>query len=300
MNSDYILSCESTVDVPFTFMKERNIPVLFYKYTVDSEVYVDDMCRDPEALPRFYSMLNEGKLPSTSQINTYEYCEFFEDLLKENDNILHVAFGSGMTNSVNNAYTAVEMLKEKYPHKKIVVIDSLCSSSGYGLLMEAAAEMRDKGCSMDVLEQWLLVKRHCVHHQFFSTDLKFFRRSGRVSGPTATIGTILNICPIMRLNDKGKIVAYDKVRGKKNAILKTISEMENTIPEGKLYSGKCYLSHSNCPDMAIEAKKAIEEHFPHIDGGIKVFDIGTIIASHAGPGTVAVFYFGDKVKPLDN
>lgn len=299
MKHDYILSCESTVDVPFSYMEKRDIPVLFYKYTVDGETYIDDMGRDPNALPNFYHMLKDGKMPSTSQLNAYEYCDFFEELLKEGKDILHIAFGSGMTNSVNNAYKAIEMLSEKYPNRKITVIDSLCSSSGYGLLVDAASDMRDDGRTLEEVEAWVLENRHNVHHQFFCTDLKYFKRSGRVSGPTATIGTILSICPIMRLDEKGKIIAYDKVRGKRNAISRTISEMESNAADGTNYSGKCFISYSNCLDMAQETKQAIEERFTKINGGIQLFDIGTIIASHTGPGTVAVFYFGKKVEPLD-
>ena len=294
MKHNYILSCESTVDLPFSYVNERDMPVLFYEYQIDGETYIDDMGRDPDALPNFYKMLSEGKMPSTSQINVYKYCDFFEELLKEGKDILHIAFGSGMTNSVNNAWSAVEMLKEKYPNQKIVVIDSLCSSSGYGLLVDAASDLRDKGYSFDELEAWVNENRHNVRHQFFSTDLKYFRRGGRVSGPTATIGTILSICPIMHLDEKGKIIAYDKVRGKKNAILKTVSEMESNIIDGHDYSGKCFISYSNCLDMAEDTKKAVLEKFPKISNGVELFDIGTIIASHTGPGTVAVFYFGSK------
>ena len=296
MTNDYILSCESTVDVPYSYMEERNIPVLFYSYTIDGKEYTDDMCRDEKALPHFYEMLSEGHLPSTSQINTYQYVDFFEELLKQGKDIFHIAFGSGMTNSVANAYTAVEMLKEKYPSQKIIVIDSLCSSSGYGLLVDATFEKKQSGLTIEQIEEWVLDKRNYVHHQFFSTDLKYLKRGGRVSGPMATIGTILSICPIMRLNSEGKIIAYDKIRGKRNAIQKTVSEMLKTIPEGKDYSGKCFISYSNCPEMANETKAEIEKIFPNISGGIKLFDIGTIIASHTGPGTVAVFYFGEKVK----
>ena len=296
MSNDFILSCESTVDVPYSYMEERNIPVLFYSYTIDDNTYVDDMCRDPKALPHFYEMLKDGKLPTTSQINTYKYVDFFEELLKQGKDIFHIAFGSGMTNSVANAYTAVEILKEKYPNQKIIVIDSLCSSSGYGLLVDAAFEKKQEGLTIAQLEEWVLDKRHHIHHQFFATDLKYFRRGGRVSGSMATIGTILSICPIMRLDSKGKIIAYDKVRGKKNAIQKTISEMMRTISDGAEYSGKCFLSYSNCLDMANETKAEIEKVFPKIDGGVKMFDIGTIIASHTGPGTVAVFYFGETVE----
>ena len=178
-----------------------------------------------------------------------------------------------------------------------MVIDSLCSSSGYGLLVDAAADMRDAGKSLDETAEWVTANCNKVHHQFYSTELKFYRRSGRMSGATATIATILDICPIMRLDDKGKIIAYGKVRGKKNAVKETICTMEQHAQGGVNYSGKCFICHSNCPAEAEATRQAVAEHFPHIQGDIRVNEIGTIIASHCGPGTVAVFFFGDERQP---
>lgn len=296
MQNNFILSCESTVDVPYSYVSGRNIPVLFYSYAIDGAEYTDDMGRDPETLPRFYRFLDEKKIPSTSQLNVFRYKEFFEELLKKGD-VLHIAFGSGMTPSVTNARTAAEMLREEFPERKLIVIDSLCSSSGYGLLVDEAADMRDRGCSMEEIEQWVLDNRRKVHHQFFSTDLKYYRRSGRVSGAAATIGAILGICPLMRLDDSGRIIAYDKVRGKKRAIQSTVQAMEAHAQDGLRYSGKCWICHSNCIAEAEETKEAIRQHFPNISGEIRICDIGTIIASHCGPGTVAVFFFGDERLP---
>lgn len=296
MQDQFILSCESTVDLPYAYVDGRNIPVLFYSYTVDGQTYPDDMGRDPEALPRFYGFLEDGKIPSTSQLNVYQYAEFFEPLLQKGD-LLHIAFGSGMTPSVTNAMAAAEMLRSKYPERRLTVIDSLCSSSGYGLLVDEAADMRDRGCSMEEVAQWVMENRQKVHHQFFSTDLKYYRRSGRMSGAAATVGTILSICPIMRLDDGGRIIAYDKVRGKKNAIVQTIQTMEQHVQNGTQYSGKCWICHSNCLTEAEQTRSALQAHFPNIKGEIRICDIGTIIASHCGPGTVAVFYFGDERTP---
>ena len=296
MADSFILSCESTVDLPYSYVSGRNIPVLFYSYLANGQEYIDDMGRDPEALPHFYEMLKAGTLPSTSQLNTFQYTEFFEELLKRGD-LLHIAFGSGMTGSVKNALEAAEALREKYPERRLIVVDSLCSSSGYGLLVDMAADMRDRGDSMEAIAAWVEQNRNKVHHQFFSTDLKYFKRSGRVSGAAATVGAILNICPIMRLDDKGRIIAYDKVRGKKNAIRETLRTMEAHVQDGVNYAGKCFVCHSNCPVEAEETKAAVQARFPHISGEIRVCDIGTIIASHCGPGTVAVFFMGDERQP---
>lgn len=296
MNKKFILSCESTVDLPFSYISGRDIPVIFYSYTVDETEYVDDMLRDPNALPEFYKFIEEGKLPSTSQINEFNYLEFFEEQLRHGD-LLHVAFGSGMTQSARNAELAAEELREKYPDRKLIVVDSLCSSSGYGMLVDYAADMRDRGFTIEETEKWLMDNRQKIHHQFFSTELKYYRRSGRMSGATAMIATILGICPIMRLDDKGRIIAYGKVRGKQNAVKTTVDTMEKHAQGGREYSGKCFICHSQCPQDAEKLRDALSERFPNIKDKIQICDIGTIIASHCGPGTVAVFFLGDEREP---
>ena len=180
MERKFTLSCCSTVDLPYSYMESRDIPVLFYTYVVDGQTYDDDMGRDPAALPRFYGFLKEGKLPQTSQINVAGYMDFFERLLQMGGDVLHIAFTSGQSCSVNNAYLAAAELKDKYPGQKLIVIDSLCSSSGYGLLVDYAADMRDAGEDIDTVAQWVLDNRNKVHHQFFSSDMTQFRRTGRV------------------------------------------------------------------------------------------------------------------------
>lgn len=293
----FILSCESTVDVPYAYCASRDIPVIFYSYFIDGQEYVDDMGRDPEALPGFYRKLAAGSLPSTSQINTIQYVEYFEPMLSQGHDLLHICLGTGMTKSYENACEAAQELRERYPERKLLVLDSLCSSSGYGLLVDGAADLRDRSGSLEEIAAWVEANRKNVHHQFYCTDLKYFKRSGRVSGATATVGAILGICPIMRLNDEGRIIAYDKVRGKNAALRTTVRTMEAHAVGGADYAGKCWVCHSDCPETAALLKDALEKHFPNIQGDVWVNDIGTIIASHCGPGTVAVFFFGDERAP---
>lgn len=294
MDRKFTLSCCSTVDLPYSYMESRDIPVLFYTYVVDGREYDDDMGRDPEALLRFYAFLKEGKLPQTSQINVAAYTEFFEKLLDKGGDVLHIAFTSGQSGSVHNAFLAAEELKDRYPGQRLVVIDSLCSSSGYGLLVDYAADMRDEGKTLDEVAQWVLDNRNKVHHQFFSSDMTQFRRTGRVSGAAAAVATVLNICPIMRLDDKGAIKAYSKVRGKKKAVETTVDTMEQCAQGGRDYDGKCFVCHSQCPEDARLVIEAVEERFPKLKGKIRLCDIGTIIGSHAGQGTVAVFFMGNE------
>lgn len=295
MNNEYLISCESTVDMPYSYVSSRGIPVLFYSYTVDGVEYADDMLRDPDALPRFYRFIAEGKVPSTSQINLFKYTEYFEKLIAEgHKTIVHIAMGSGMSPSVNNAKEAAVQLNAKYPDLDLIVIDSYCSSSGYGMYVDTAADVRDSGASLEELLAWLKAHERTTQHLFFNDNFKYFKRSGRVSGAAAALGTILSICPVMHLDYDGRMYAYDKVRGKKNAVRKAVEQMLLHAENGKDYDGKCFISHANCPEVAEDLRVCVENAFPQLAGKIRIFDIGTIIASHAGPGTCALYFFGDE------
>jgi len=290
--SDFILSCCSTVDMPYTRLTDRGIPVAFFKYAIDGEEFVDDMGRDPNALKEFYGRISAGALPTTSQVNVDDYYNFFKGLLADGD-VLHLAFSSGLSGSVNNAFIAAEMLREKFPFRRITVIDTTCASSGYGMIVDMAADMRDRGCSLDETAGWIEENKIRLHHQFYATDLTHFRRGGRVSGAAAAIGTILNICPLMHLNNEGKIIAYSKARGLNRAKEATLNWMLEHAENGRDYSGYCYISNSNCKADAEAMGELIEKNFPKLKGKVKIFDIGTIIGSHTGNGTVALFFMGD-------
>ena len=269
----FILSCESTVDLPWSYVCSRNISVIEYSYFINGQEYSDDMGRNPESMEQFYQFLKDGIIPKTSQISENSYETYFENLLQQGD-VLHLGFGTGMTPSILNGIAAGEKLLKKYPDRRIIVIDTTCSSSGYGMLVDDAADLRDQGENMD--------------------------HSGRISGPAATIGTLLSICPIMRLDYNGRMVAYNKVRTKKNAILCTAEEMERHAEGGKSYSRKCWICHSDCLPVAQQMKAVLQERFPEIHGDIRICDIGTIIASHCGPGTVAIFFYGDERPSMND
>ena len=290
MERKFILSCGSTVDMPFSYCESRDIPVIFYTYVVDGKEYVDDMLRDPSALPGFYRMLDAGCLPHTSQVNTQRYIEFFDRLLEEGD-VLHVAFGSGLSSSSNNALTAMREAAARHPGRTIRVVDSLAASSGHGLLVDELADMRDAGVSLEEAYRWAEAGKLGVNHQFFSTDLTHLRRNGRVSGAAAMLGTVLGICPIMHLNAEGRIIAYDKVRGKGNAVKETLRVMLERADKGAQYDGKCFISHSDSLETAQRLRDMVLQAFPNLKE-VRIFDIGTIIASHTGRGTVALFFRG--------
>lgn len=291
---DFIISCSSPVDVDYSYFKERGASILFYHYLMDGMEYEDIMGRDKEKLKEFYKNLKDGKRSFTSQIPVDQYLAYFEKLLKEGKDILHIELGTGMTNSAVNALKAAHTLEEKYEGVRIDIIDSLCSSSGYGLFVDYALDMKEEGKSIDEIGTWLIEHRNQVHHQFFCTDLSYFKRSGRITMMTAIFGSIMKVCPIMHLDHDGKIIVYNKAFGRKNAISKTAEEVMKHIQNGKDYQGKIWISQSNCPEMAEAMKEALVQELPNYKSKIQIWDIGTIIGSHCGPGTVAVYFLGDE------
>ncbi len=291
---DYIISCSSPVDVDFDFFIKRGVHVLFYNYIMDGMEYEDIMGRSKKDLDDFYSNLGKGIRSYTSQVSIDKYVTYFEQLLKEKKDILHIELGTGMTNSVLNALKAVELIKEKYPDSRIEIIDSLCSSSGYGMLVDSAVDLKNQDLTIDELAMWIKDNRQRLHHQFFCTDLSFFKRSGRITMMTAIFGGIMKTCPIMKLNNDGKIVVYSKAFGKKNAIKKTVEEVMEHIKNGQEYHDKLWINHSNCPHIAEMLQQELIKALPQYQDNIKIWNIGTTIGSHCGPGTVAVFFYGDE------
>lgn len=286
----FILTCESTADLPINYLAQRQISALPYTYCLDETEYVDDM-GEFNGRTNFYKLLKQGKRPTTSQINTERYKNFFRQHLSRGD-LLHVAFDSGLSNSVYNAYYAAEELKKEFPNRRIIVIDSTCGCLGYGILVDMLADMRDNGASFDELYDFAKENRYKIHHQFFSTTLTYYRRSGRVSGPAATIGNILGVCPLLRLNREGKIIAYAKTMGKTKAIAKTLEEVAAHVQNGENYDGRMWVAHSDCIDDANKVVEQLKVIYPKAD--VKLYEIGPVIGSHCGVGTVAVYFIGDE------
>ncbi|OUP17862.1 fatty acid-binding protein DegV [Lachnoclostridium sp. An196] len=293
--SDYILSCSSTVDLTPQQMKERNIRYVCFHFILDGQDHKDDMGQSiaPEEL---YSRMVAGAEAKTSQVALGEYTEYFEQLLQEGKDILHVEFSSGLSGSYNSARLVVEDLKEKYPDRKIYLVDSLAASSGYGLIMETLADMRDAGKSVEELYQWIEENRLRMHHWFFSTDLTFYIRGGRISKTAGAVGTLLGICPLLNMDNLGRLQPREKIRTKKKVIRRIVEMMEAHAQDGTEYSGKCYICQSACLDDAKAVAALVEEKFPKLQGKVEIYPIGATIGSHTGPGTVALFFWGDERK----
>ena len=183
---------------------------------------------------------------------------------------------------------------DRYPDRKIYIADSLGASSGYGLLMETLADLRDMGKTIEDVYAWVEENKLRLHHWFFSTDLSFYIRGGRISKTAGAIATVLNICPLLNMDGEGRLTPREKIRGKKRVIQRIVEQMALHAEDGLKYHGKCHICHSLCLKDAQMVAALVEERFPCLNGKVEIFPIGTTIGSHTGPGTVALFFWGDS------
>ena len=291
--ADFILSCCSTADLSREHFEKRGISFICFHFELDGTPYMDDLGK---SIPfdEFYQRMTDGADTKTSQINVEEYCEYFEHFLQEGKDILHLTLSSGISGSVNSARIAQGMLREKYPERNIFIVDSLAASSGYGLLMDKLADLRDEGKSIDEVRDWAEENKKNLQHWFFSTDLTFYVKGGRVSKTAGFIGNVMNICPLLNVNFEGKLIPRQKVRTKKKVIAEIVDRMEQNAENGLDYDGKCYISNSACEEDAKAVAELVEARFPKLNGKVEINSIGTTIGSHTGPGTVALFFWGKE------
>ncbi len=289
----YILSCCSTADLSEEHFKKRDIHFVCFHYSLDGKQYDDDLGK---SIPfdQFYQAMLKGAETKTSQVNVEEFIDYFTPFLEQGLDILHVSLSSGLSGVYNSANIARTSLLQKYPDRKIHIVDSLGASSGYGLLMDKLADFRDEGMDVDVLYVWANEHKLEVHHWFFSTDLTFYVKGGRISKASGWVGTMLNICPLLNMDHQGTLVPRFKIKGKKKVIHEIVSKMEEYAQGGLDYEGKCYISNAGCPEDAEAVAALVEERFPKLNGPVEINSVGTTIGSHTGPGTVALFFWGNK------
>lgn len=291
----YVISCCSTADLTEEHFNKRNIEYICFHFEIDGKEYVDDLGKSI-SFDEFYKSMENGADTKTSQVNAQEFEEYFEGFLKEGKDILHVSLSSGLSGVINSAMVAKTILEEKYPDRKIYIVDSLGASSGYGLIMDKLADLRDEGKSIEELYQWIEEHKLEMNHWFFSTDLTFYIKGGRVSKTSGFIGGLLGICPLLDMNDKGKLIPRYKIRSKHKVIKAIVDKMEEDAKDKLEYSDKCYISHSYCYEDAKEVAKLVESRFPKLKGKVEINNVGTTIGSHTGPGTVALFFWGKQRK----
>ena len=289
----YILSCCSTADLSKEHFERIHVNYVCFHYSLDGVEYPDDLGQTI-AFPDFYDRMAKGADTKTSQVSVAEYVDAFTPFLEQGQDIVHVCLSSGISGTINSARNAAAILSERFPERQIHIIDSLGASSGYGLLMDTAAAMRDRGLSLDEMVAWIEENKLRVHHWFFSTDLSFYVKGGRISKTAAFFGSVLEICPLLDMDDLGRLIPRFKIRTKKRVIREIVRMMETHARDGLDYDDKCYISQSACIPDAEAVARLVEERFPKLNGKVEINYVGTTIGSHTGPGTVALFFWGSE------
>ena len=285
--SDYVITVNSTVDLPKEWLQERNVPVIPLKYMMDGVSYVD---MDGLSAKEFFQKLRDGKMATTSQVNPEEAREAFEPFLKEGKDILHLGFSSGLSGTCNSMKIAAEELQEEYPDRKVIVIDTLCACLGEGLLLYYALKRKKEGMDIDQLAEWVESNKLHVCHDVTIDDLHHLQRGGRISKTVAVVGSMVQIKPIIHMDDNGYLQVIGKERGRKKSLQKIVNMAQEQSRGWE--NDLVMITHGDCEEDAnyvadlVREKMGIQE--------VLVNNIGTVIGSHTGPGVVAVFCMGEK------
>lgn len=284
----YIITTDDTTDLPLEYYKEHNVPALHLSYVVDDVIY--DGVEKKLSHNEFYNEIRNGAMPYTQQVNPETSRMFFEKLVNEGYDILHIAFSSGLSGTCNSAIMGANEVLEEYPEAKITVIDSLCASMGEGLLVHEALKCQKNGMDYDTLVAWVENHKLKIVHEVLADDLFHLHRGGRVSKVAAVVGSSLGVKPIIHVDNEGKLIPFAKQRHKNAALKYLAANLEKKIKVSEQLN-TIAISHSNCIDDAEKLANMVRDKY-----GIQhiiISDIGPTIGSHTGIGTVAVFYFAD-------
>lgn len=284
---DYIITVNSTVDTGKEWLKERNVPVIPLKYTIDGQEYTDMYgLSDKE----FFQKLREGKMSVTSQINPEEAKEMLEPYVKEGKDVLHLAFSSALSGTCNSMKIAAEELQEEYPEAKVIVVDTLCACMGEAMLLYYALKQKEAGKTIEEVAQWVEENKLHVCHNVTVDDLFHLHRGGRVSKTAAVLGTMVKVKPIIHMDDNGALQVIGKERGRKKSLHKIV---DMAVERSKGWDNEIIMiTHGDCLEDAEYVAKLVREKM-----GIEnvfIHNIGTVIGSHTGPGVVATFCMGNK------
>ena len=286
---NYIITTDTTADLPESYIQERGLGIMSLSYTIDGETY-DRSHELP--VKEFYAKMRNGSLPTTSQVNPEMAKEIFLGIMEETDcDILHIAFSSGLSGSCNSARIGAQELGEEYGKHQVTVVDSLCASLGEGLLVHKALENQKKGMSLEENATWLEENKLHLVHNFTVDDLFHLHRGGRVSKTAAVIGTMINLKPILHVDDQGHLIPLSKVRGRTKSLIALVDSMEKQMGSYREQNDIVFISHGDCEEEAQFVADLIKQRF-----GIESFLInyvGPTIGAHSGPGTMALFYMGE-------
>lgn len=284
---DFIITVNSTVDLPLEWLKERNVPVIPLKYTIEDQTYTDMYGLSAK---EFFAKLRNGSMSVTSQVNPEEAVELLEPYVKEGKDILHLAFSSGLSGTYNSMKIAAEELMERYPEAKIIVVDTLCACMGEGVLLYYMLKKKEEGLTIEELAKEAEAMKLNVVHSVTVDDLNHLHRGGRVSKTTAVLGTLVQIKPIIHVDDAGTLQVIGKERGRKKSLNKIV---EMSVEKAEGWNNEIVMvTHGDCIEDAEYVAKLVREKMGVEN--ILINNIGTVIGSHTGPGVVAVFCLGNK------
>ncbi|HIT89376.1 MAG TPA: DegV family protein [Candidatus Merdenecus merdavium] len=286
---EFVITTDNMADLPQSFIDEKGLGVMSLTYMIDGETY--DMNHE---LPvhEFYEKMRKGSMPTTSQVNPESAREEFLKYIQEGKDILHIAFSSGLSGSYQSAKIAADELLEEYPESKIAVVDSLAASLGEGLLVQKAVVMKEQGKSFHEIHTWLEEHKLNACHNFTVDDLFHLFRGGRVSRTTAILGTMINIKPIMHVDNEGKLIPIGKVRGRKRSLLTLVDNMEKQMGSYRDKNDIILISHGDCLEDAYFVRDEITKRFGFTEFIIN--HVGPTIGAHSGPGTLALFFLGEE------
>lgn len=284
---EFVITVNSTVDLPKEWLEERHVPVMPLKYTIDGETYPD---MDGLSAKEFFQKLREGHMSVTSQINPDEAREMLEPIIKEGKDVLHLAFSSGLSGTYNSMRIAAEELSEEYPDAKIVVIDTLCACMGEGLLLHKALQLKEQGKTLDEIAAWVEENKLHICHNVTVDDLNHLHRGGRISKTAAVLGTLVQVKPIIHVDNDGKLQVIGKERGRRKSLNKIV---DMSVEQAKGWENDLVMiTHGDCLEDAQYVEKRVKEKMGVEN--VLINNIGTVIGSHTGPGVVAVFCMGNK------
>ena len=288
--SEYVLFTDSNTDLPADLVQQLDLSVIPMLFEMDGKSYYnypDNHEMDPK---EFYAALRGGKVCTTSQVSPSRFDEIFSPVLESGRDILYLCFSSGLSGTYNTSCLAVEELREKFPDRKIRTVDTLAASMGQGLLVYLAAKKRQEGMGLDELGDWVEENRLKLCHWFTVDDLMFLKRGGRVSGAAAVMGTMLGIKPVLHVDDEGHLIPMEKVRGRRASLDALVKHMQATAIRPAEQT--VFISHGDCQADCDYVAQQLREKL-----GVKEIVtsyIGPVIGAHSGPGTVALFFVGEK------
>lgn len=282
----YAIVTDSCCDMPYSYIKENNIPFASLTMRFNDKEYKDDFKISMDA-DTFYNYLKDGVMPATSQANVNDFYNIFSEALKDSEKVLYIGVSSGLSGTVNSAALAKKMIEEN-GENKIYIVDTLTASLGQGLLLIKAVNMQKEGKSIEEVYEYLLNERFKLNTYITVDDLKHLKNGGRISGTAAAIGIVLHIKPVMTLNDEGRILPCLKIKGRK----KVMSKLKEIVTERIRDKDIIAICHAQCPEEAEKLKNDLMEEL-----GIKkvlINEIGPVVGTHGGPGAMGIFFIGKE------